>query len=300
MDNQKGFTLGVILAIIGVMLFSVKAVMVKLAYEYHIDSVTLLLFRMLFAFPFYLIIALYNKPQNKKEIKRKDYLWLIFFGFMGYYLASWFDFEGLNYLKAGLERIILFVYPTLVVLLSFIFFKKRITKTQLIAILITYLGVIITFWQEVSVSGEYLFLGAFLIFMSAFTYACYLVGSGWLIPKFGVVTFTAYSMLVSTVCVIIHYTFVGDFNLWNYPKEVYYLGLLMGIFSTLIPSFLISKAIENLGASVVSIFGSLGPVSTITLAYFFLGETINWIQVLGMSIVILGVSFVSKKEKKTK
>lgn len=297
MKKEKSVSIGIAFAILGVVLFSAKAVMVKLAYKYQVDSVTLLLFRMIFAFPFYVIIAFYNKPKLSNNLKQKDYLWLIFFGFIGYYLASWFDFEGLRYLKAGLERIILFIYPTLVVLISLVFFKKKITKTQLLAILITYIGVFITFWQEVSLSAENIALGAFLIFMSALTYASYLVGSGWLIPKFGVITFTAYSMIVSTICVIVHYCFVGNFDFFNYPKQVYFLGIAMAIFSTLIPSFLVSKAIQNLGANVFSIFGSLGPVSTITLAFFFLGETINYIQIIGMCIVIIGVSVVSLGKK---
>ena len=299
MEKEKSLSVGIFFAILGIVLFSAKAVMVKLAYTYNIDSVTLLLFRMMFAFPFYLGIALWNKAKNKNKLKPnpKDYLWLFFFGFIGYYLASWFDFEGLRYLKAGLERIILFVYPTLVVLLSWIFFKKKLTKIQFIAILITYVGVIITFWQEISFAGDKMYLGIFLIFMSALTYASYLVGSGWLIPKFGVMTFTAYSMLVSTFCVVIHYCFVGSFDLWNYPSEVYYLGIAMALVSTLIPSFLVSMAIDRLGASVFSVFGSLGPISTITLAYFFLNEQITNIQVLGMMVVIAGVTIISKKKK---
>ena len=296
MGKDKSITLGITFAIIGIVLFSAKAVMVKLAYTYNIDSVTLLLFRMIFAFPFYLAIALWNKPKLNTQLVSKDYLWLIFFGFIGYYMASWFDFEGLQYLKAGLERIILFVYPTLVVLLSWLFFKKKLSKIQYIAILITYIGVLITFWQEIALAGENMYLGVFLIFMSALTYASYLVGSGWLIPKFGVVNFTAYSMIVSTFCVVVHYSIVGNFDLFNYPKHVYFLGIAMALLSTLIPSFLVSMAIEKLGASTFSIFGSLGPVSTIILAYLFLDEYITLIQVLGMCIVILGVSIVSKKK----
>ena len=181
---------GILFAIIGVVLFSAKAVMVKMAYTYGIDHLTLLLFRMVFAFPFYLLIAFLTKPLHPKELRNKDYLWIVIFGFIGYYLASLFDFMGLQYLKAGLERIILFIYPTLVVLLSWFIFRKRITKLQVLAIVVTYFGVLITFWDEVGASENSILLGVFLIFLSAFTYASYLVGSGWLIPKFGVMQFT--------------------------------------------------------------------------------------------------------------
>lgn len=297
MKKNNFVSIGILLAIIGVVLFSAKAVMVKLAYTYKIDTVSLLFFRMIFALPFYVAIALWKKPKQPDKINSKDYLWILIFGFIGYYLASLFDFEGLQYIKAGLERIILFVYPTIVVLLSWLFFKKKPSKNQFIAILVTYGGVLITFWNEIGIKGEGVYWGAFLIFLSAFTYASYLVGSGWLIPKFGVLPFTAYAMIVSAGCVIIHYCFVGDFKLLDYPLPVYGYGLAMAIFSTLIPSFLVSEAIRRLGASTFSIFGSLGPVSTIVLAYLFLGERISLVQLVGMGIVIIGVVFVSRTKK---
>lgn len=285
---------GILFAIIGVVLFSAKAVMVKMAYSYGIDHLTLLLFRMVFAFPFYLLIALLSKPLYPKEIRTKDYLWIVFFGFIGYYLASLFDFMGLQHVKAGLERIILFIYPTIVVLLSWFIFGKKITKLQILAIIVTYVGVFITFWDEVGVDENTILLGGFLIFLSAFTYASYLVGSGWLIPKFGVLQFTSYAMIVSTICIVVHYLFVNGFRLSSYSKEVYLLGLAMAIFSTLVPSFLVSAAINRLGASTFSIFGSLGPVSTIILAFFFLDETISLVQIFGMLVVIAGVMLVSR------
>ncbi|WP_299534294.1 DMT family transporter [Ulvibacterium sp.] len=289
--------IGILLAILGVVLFSTKAVMVKLAYEYQVDHVTLLLFRMGFALPFYISIAFWKKPLHPKEIRIKDYVWVLFFGFVGYYLASLFDFMGLQYIKAGLERIILFIYPTVVVLLSWLFFKKGITRSQTWAILVTYLGVVITFWDEIQIQGEAAVWGGFLIFLSAITYAAYLVGSGWLIPKFGVLQFTSYAMIASTLCVGVHYAFSGNFELTHYPWQVYALGLAMALFATLIPSFLVSAAIERLGASTFSIFGSLGPISTIVLAYFFLDERISALQIFGMIIVIGGVSLVSVKRK---
>ena len=287
---------GILFAIIGVVLFSAKAVMVKMAYTYGIDHLTLLLFRMVFAFPFYLLIAFLTKPLHPKELRNKDYLWIVIFGFIGYYLASLFDFMGLQYLKAGLERIILFIYPTIVVLLSWFIFRKRITKLQVLAIVVTYFGVLITFWDEVGANENSILLGVFLIFLSAFTYASYLVGSGWLIPKFGVMQFTSYAMIVSTICIVVHYLFINGFNLSSYPNEVYLLGIAMAIFSTLIPSYLVSAAINRLGASAFSIFGSLGPVSTITLAFFFLDETISILQIFGMLVVISGVMLVSRKK----
>ncbi len=275
MNISKTINSGVLIAIVGIVLFSAKAIMVKLAYQYQVSAVHLLLFRMLFSLPFYVLIAFYVKPQNPEKIKRNDYLWIVFFGFIGYYLASYFDFLGLKYIKAGLERIILFVYPTLVIIISKIFLKTTISTKQIIAILITYFGVIITFWGEIQFESEHTILGGFLIFLSALTYASYLVGSGWLIPKFGVVPFTAYAMIVSTVCVIAHYLIGDRTTIFVYSFEVYFLGFLMAVVSTIIPSFLVSLAIKKLGASNFSIIGSIGPISTIILAYIFLNETLS-------------------------
>lgn len=291
-------SIGVIYAILGVLLFSAKAVLVKVAYTYNVDHLTLLLFRMAFALPFYMVVAFRKNKNRNSEISPRDYLWLFAFGFLGYYLASLFDFMGLQYIKAGLERVILFIYPTIVVLLSFVFFKNKISQKQTTAILVTYAGVLLTFWDEIGLEGEAVFKGAFLILLSAITYAAYLVGSGWLIPKFGAAKFTAYAMIVSTICIFVHFLFSGTTGVFDYPKEVYFIGLAMAIFCTLIPSFLVSSAIEKLGANTFSIFGSLGPISTIILAFIFLDERISALQVLGIIIVIFGVSVLSKKRKK--
>lgn len=293
-------TIGILVGILGVVLFSTKAILVKLAYRYEVDTLELLLFRMLFSVPFYLAILWAIQRKERRVPTQRDGLWIILFGFLGYYLASYFDFLGLNYIKAGLERIILFVYPTIVVLLGYLAFREKITRPQAIAIAITYFGVLITFWSEVDLAGNKTLWGGFLVFLSAITYASYLVGSGWLIPKYGVLRFTCYAMIVSTCCVLVHYSLDGDWDLAKFPTPVYGYGLLMAIISTLIPSFLVSESIKRLGASNFSILGSLGPVSTIILAYIFLGEALTYLQLLGMVVVIVGVTYLSLKGKSKK
>ena len=299
MTKNNTFTVGVCLAIVGICMFSAKAVLVKLAYRYEVSSTHLLLFRMLFSLPFYLVIAFIKKPLSTYDRSAKDYAWVVLMGFVGYYLASYFDFVGLQYIKAGLERIILFVYPTLVVLLSWMFLKKKATSSQLWAIALTYLGVCIAFWNEPKFSGEDTALGGFFVFLSALTYAAYLVGSGFLIPKFGVVVFTSYAMIVSCVCVFLHYFITDRGDITVYDEHVYLYGFLMAIFCTIIPSYLVSAAIQKLGASTFAVFGSLGPFSTIFLAFVFLDERLVWLQFLGAMVVILGVYFVGKAKKKT-
>ena len=297
MKSRQTFIYGIVLGIIGIVLFSSKAVMVKLAYQYNIDALSMLLLRMLFAFPFYLAITYFYRNEEKEETQRRDYLWLFFFGFIGYYLASYFDFVGLTYIKASLERIILFIYPTIVLLFNKLFLKKAITSRQKLAIAITYIGIIITFGSEVSISGSNTYLGGFFVLLSAITYASYLVGSGWLIPKFGVMRFTAYAMLISCVCVFIHFGIFSKVDIFNFPWQVYILGLSIAVFATVIPSFLVSISIKLINSSNFAIVAGIGPISTIILAVFFLNERLTPLQILGTSVVILGILLVSKNNK---
>lgn len=288
---------GAIMVFAGAVFFSGKAVLVKIGYSYGASVMSLLNLRMLFALPFFIIMAYMSEKNTSERVSSKDWLSVIFLGVIGYYLASYFDFEGLRYISAGMERIILFTYPTMVVVLSAIFFNLKIQKKQLIALLITYIGIIIAFYGEGEVIGKKTMSGAMLIFASAFTYAMYLVGSGQLIPKIGARRFTAYGMIVSTFAVLIHSSFTNNIQLVTDPK-ILILGFCMAVFCTVIPSVLLAEGIKRIGSSPASIVASVGPVSTIILAAMFLGESITLIQVLGTVLVISGVLLVSKKEEK--
>ena len=295
--NQSTQTFAVLIGVLGVVLFSAKAVMVKMAYQYDIGPVPLLLLRMLFSLPFYAVIAFLKSPAHPDRISRKDYTWVVIFGMMGYFAASYFDFLGLQYIQASLERIILFLYPTIVLLLSRWFLKVKITRVQVGAILVSYLGLIITFWGALGTEGTQVFLGGLLVFLSAITYAGYLVGSGWLIPKFGATVFTSYAMMVSCLCVCLFYALTEDLAaVWGLEVEVYLISVAMAILSTVIPSYLISFAIKGLGAPTFSIIGSLGPISTIVLANIFLDERLTPIQLVGALVVIVGVLLVTRKK----
>ncbi|WP_298556167.1 DMT family transporter [uncultured Algibacter sp.] len=294
MQSKKQFWYGIGIGILGIVLFSSKAVMVKLAYNYKVDVISILLLRMLFSFPFYIVIAyIYRNQESLDKPNSKDYLWLVFFGFVGYYLASYFDFVGLTYIKASLERIILFLYPTIVLLLNKIFLKQPITKIQAGAIGLTYLGIIIAFSNEVAISGQGTYLGGFFILLSAITYASYLVGSGWLIPKFGIMKFTAYAMIISCICVFVHYSLISEINLFSFSWEVYGLGFLIAVFATVIPSFLVSASIKMISSSNFAIVAGVGPISTIILAAIFLNERLTLLQLFGALVVILGILLVS-------
>lgn len=290
--------IGASLVFVGAVLFSGKAVLVKLAYGYQVDPVALLSMRMLFALPFFLAIAIFTgRKAEQVRLSQKDWLAVVALGIVGYYLASLFDFLGLQYISAGLERLILFVYPTLVVVLSAIFYKVKIGKREYRALLLTYLGIFVVFYHDLSLNQSGVVIGALFIFASAFTYAIYLMGSGQLIPKLGSVRFTAYAMIVSSVAVLAHYVLINGVAAWDFPAEVYVLGLIMAVFATIVPAFLLSEGIRLIGSGRASIVGSVGPVSTIVLAYVFLNESITVYQILGTVLVLVGVLSVSAKEK---
>ena len=295
--------LGAALVFSGAVLFSAKAIFVKLAYQYNIDPVSLLTLRMVLSLPFFLAMGFFSGRKQKTEsVKKIEWLQILFLGMVGYYLASLFDFQGLQYISAGLERLILFIYPTLVVLISAVLYKKPIQKFQYLALGMTYIGIFVAFAYDVNVTSQTnVGLGAALVFLSAFTYAVYLIGSGKMIPKVGTIRFTAYAMTFSALAVILHSYFFNGLEIWNFQKEVYIISMLMAIFSTVIPSFLISGGIKMIGSDNASIIGSVGPVSTIILAYIFLGEAITISQITGTLFVLAGVLIISlKKEPRLK
>ena len=293
---------GAIFALMAAICFSTKAVLVKLVYLYDVDVYTALMLRMVFSLPFFIVIAWMNRTEPKAaDLNKKDYYLLVAMGILGYYLSSLFDFIGLKYISTGLERLIVFIYPTIVVIIGAIIFKKKIQRNELFSLLLTYIGVLFVFYHDIwSTSKPNGVLGATFVFMSTITYAAYLVGSEKLIARFGVKRFTCYAMIVSSIAVIIHCLVVNGFASLSYPWEVYALSILMALLSTVLASLLLSQSIEMIGSGKTSIIGSVGPISTITLAYFFLGETITIFEVLGTILVLAGVMTVSAYSKKGK
>ncbi|MFK7951123.1 MAG: DMT family transporter [Saprospiraceae bacterium] len=293
--------LGITLAFLGAILYSTKAVFVKLAYQYDVDAVTLLLLRMLFSLPFYLGIAIYiSRKSSNYKLTRKDYQLLFFLGIIGYYLSSFLDFKGLEYITASLERLILFIYPTIVVLIGYFIFKEKINRSQVIALILAYIGIAIVFIGNVDIENQQnLIIGSLLIVACAVLFAVYMVGSGQILPRLGTWRFTSYALTISSVAVILHYIIenqgIGSFD---YPFPVFGYSLLMATISTVIPTLLISEAIRLIGASNVAIIGSVGPISTITLAWIFLDERLAFIQILGGILVLSGVVFISVSRKK--
>jgi drug/metabolite transporter (DMT)-like permease len=295
---------GFLFTFTGAVLFSTKAIIVKKAFaDIHTDALTLLMLRMLCALPFYLA-SIYFTSQNQQHtpLTKRQWIQLILLGLFGYYLSSWLDFEGLQYVSAGLERLILFLYPTFVVLINTFFFQQKITRTQKMALMLTYTGIGIAYFGELSadMSNPNFFWGSLLIFICAVTYAVYLVGSGKLIPQIGASRFTVYSMLTATACVFIHFALKNNWSvLHEGGSQLWIYSILLAIIATVIPSFLLSAGMKRIGSNNVAIISSIGPVSTIVQAHFVLGEKIFAAQVAGTVLVIAGVLLIGWKARDT-
>ncbi|MBN1952106.1 MAG: DMT family transporter [Bacteroidales bacterium] len=300
-ENVPGKFGAVLLALGGVVLFSAKAVFVKMAYAFETDVVLLLLVRLMIALPVYLLIVVFSfrKWKKKYPLKAIHVLAITGLGLGGYYLASYLDFAGLKYVSASVERIILFVYPTMVVLLTALMNRSRIPGRQIYAIVITYFGMFLIFYQGVGSEQQVnLLLGGALIIGCAFIYALFMIGTERLMPYAGSVQLTSYTMIVSTVSVLCHFLLSDHPPLTGVPVQVFWIGGGMAIFSTVIPSFMIAEAIRRLSASNVAIIGSIGPFSTMLMASVFLGESLTAFQFLGAIIIISGVLLVSFGKKK--
>ena len=215
-------------------------------------------------------------------------LQMIFLGFIGYYLASLLDFIGLQYITAGLERLILFLSPTFVLLFSAVFLKKRILPKQWLALALAYLGVSLVFVQDLSLSGDDVLLGAACVLGSALSYAVYLISSGELLKRIGATRLVAYAMSTSAIYTLIHFFYVFGWEGLQQPSAVYGLSLIHAVFNTVAPTFMIMWSVERIGAPMTSQLGLLGPVSILFLANWFLGEPITSLQIAGTVLVLTG------------
>ncbi|HRI21057.1 MAG TPA: DMT family transporter [Panacibacter sp.] len=287
---------GFIITFLGAVLFSTKAIIVKKAFaDLAVPALTLLAVRMLFSLPFYVAAAVFNS--NKKTnipFTKKEWLYVFITGMLGYYISSLLDFIGLQYVSAGIERLILFLYPTFVLLINAYIFKQQVTKRQQIALFLAYAGIAIAYLGELDIDtgSPNFFFGSLMIFICSVTYSLYIVGSGWLIPKTGASKFTAYAMLSSTFGVLLHFIITSGYKeiQWNADLAVY--GLLLAIVATVIPSFLLSYGTKKIGSNNTAIMTSIGPVSTILQAHWVLGEKIFTEQIAGTLLVVAGVIII--------
>ncbi|PWV61653.1 DMT family transporter [Plasticicumulans acidivorans] len=286
---------GIALVVLSATGFSAKAIFIKLAFRWPVDAVTLLMLRMALALPFFLLAAWWSTRGATQAMTRRDWLAVIALGIAGYYLASLFDFLGLQYISASLERLILFLYPTLVVLIRALL-GHRPSGREWGALALSYAGMALVVAGEGVGAQRELYWGVALVFLSSLSYAVYLVGSGAMIARLGATRFTALALLVSTTGVLLHYALANGVRWPQVAPPVWGLALAMALISTVLPTFLMSAGIRRLGAGRASLIASVGPVLTIAMGAVFLGESILPLQWLGAALVISGVLLVSLKK----
>lgn len=296
-ETSPGYlAVGLLLAVGGVICFSLRPILIKLAYAYVVDPVTLLALRMIFSAPFFVVAALWvRRRDEQRPLAQRDIAAVVVLGLLSYYVASFLDFLGLQYISAGLGRLLQFIYPTVVVLLSALFLGKRATGRDILALALTYFGLALVFWYAVGGEQLNLWLGAALVFASATCYAIYLVAGSEVIARIGSVRFTAYAMCVASVACIVQFFLLRPLSALDLPAAVYGLSIAMAVGSTVIPGFLISEALRRIGANEVAIIGALGPVTAIVLGYLGLDEVMTPLQIVGAAFVLIGVVVISVK-----
>ncbi|UCU93494.1 MULTISPECIES: DMT family transporter [Hydrogenophaga] len=284
---------GLLLASAGSIAFSGKAIIVKLAYRHGVDAVTLIMYRMLFALPLFLALAWWAS-RGKAALTGKDWLGIVGLGFTGYYLASFLDFWGLQYVSASLERLILYLNPTLVLVLGWFIYKRRISGLQALAMAVSYAGVLLVFGHEAGFQGPNAVLGALLVFGSAISYAIYLVYSGELVKRLGSLRLVGLATSVACGLCLLQFVILRPLSAADVAPEVIWLSLLNATLCTFAPVLMVMMAIERIGAGLAAQTGMIGPMSTIAMGVLILDEPFNGWIVAGTLLVLSGVFLVTR------
>ncbi|MDO8372441.1 MAG: DMT family transporter [Polaromonas sp.] len=292
----KSIATGLLLATFGAIAFSGKAIIVKLAYRYGVDAVTLIMYRMLFALPIFAVMAWWAS-RGKAALTRKDWLGVLWLGFTGYYLASFLDFAGLAYISASLERLILYLNPTLVLLLGLVLYRRRITTPQIMGMAISYSGVVLVFGHEITLLGPEAAWGALLVFLSAVSYALYLVYSGEMVKRLGALRLVGLATTVACLCCILQFLLLRPLSAAAVAPEVIWLSVLNATLCTAAPVLMVMMAIERIGASMAAQTGMVGPMSTILMGVLILGEPFTAWVAAGTVLVIAGIFVFSRAGK---
>ena len=297
--ESDGRGVGLLLAVMSAVGFSFKAVLVKLAYPYGVDAVTLLALRMGFALPFFLVLGCTDSRRRPARWTSRDVGQLLALGFFGYYLASILDFAGLQHISASLERIVLFSYPALVVLLSSIVLRKPIRARILVALLLCTAGILLAMSHDLRTFGEAneVTRGVLLVLGASLSYAIYLMGNGEIVVRLGSARVTSTATSVAAVCCLVQFGVTHPLSALALPWQVYALSLAMALFCTVLPAWWVSEAIRRLGASHVSMIGTLGPVITIGLGWAILGDPLGVTQIGGAALVVAGVVTVARDRR---
>ncbi|HMN75402.1 MAG TPA: DMT family transporter [Burkholderiaceae bacterium] len=284
---------GLLLATFGAIAFSGKAIIVKLAYRYDVDAVTLIMYRMLFALPLFVLLAWWS-GRGKPGLTRRDRWTILGLGFSGYYLASFLDFAGLQFVTAGFERLILYLNPTLVLALGVLLFGRRVGARQIAALAVSYVGVALVFWHEIGAVGSNVVLGAGLVFASAVSYAVYLVYSGEEVKRLGALRLTGWATGVACVLCIAQFFLLRPLAALAVAPQVIWLSILNATLCTFAPVLMMMMAIERIGATMAAQTGMIGPLSTIAMGVLILGEPFTvWIAA-GTVLVLAGIWLLAR------
>ena len=284
---------GLVLALVGAVLFSGKAIIVKLAYRHGVDAVTLIMYRMLFSLPLFLALAWWA-GRGQPALTARDWRVVAGLGFCGYYLASMLDFVGLQYVSASLERLILYLNPTLVLALSVLLYRKAVTRRQLLALAVSYCGVLLVFGHEMEFKGSHTLWGALLVFGSALSYAVYLVHSGQEVQRLGSLRLTGLATSVASVLCIVQFLLLRPLQAALVPEPVLWLSVVNALACTFAPVLMVMMAVERIGATLAAQTGMVGPLSTLALGVLILGEPLNaWIGA-GTLLVLTGVWLLAR------
>ena len=288
---------GIAFAVIGVLAFSVRPILIKLSYAAHpVSPSTLLFLRMMLSLPFFLAIGWWLRRQ-KPRLAARDWASVGLLGFLGYYGASFLDFIGLQYVGAGVGRLILFLFPTLVLLLSFVFLHKKPSLRELVALVMSYAGIalVVSTQAAPSAEGRLFLFGALLIFGGALLYAVYLVASSQVVKRVGSMRFTAFSMAISSIPAVVQFVLLEPATALDLPTPVWVYAGVLATVSTVLPVFLQAEALKRIGANHFALVGAVGPVSVAVTSAVGLDEPFTWVQGLGALLVISGVLLVSAK-----
>jgi len=288
-DRTPGLATGLLLAAAGSIAFSGKAIIVKLAYRHGVDPVTLIMLRMLFALPIFAAMAWWAS-RGKSPLSRSDWLGVAGLGVTGYYLASFLDFAGLQYISASLERLILYLNPTLVLLLGWLIYRKRFTRMQAGGMAISYAGVLLVFSREIDTVGPHAALGATLVFGSAISYALYLLYSGQLVQRLGSLRLVGLATTVACLCCIVQFLLLKPVGTaFAVAPQVVWLSVLNATLCTAVPVLLVMMAIERIGPALAAQTGMIGPLSTIAMGALLLDEPFTAWLAAGTTLVIAGI-----------
>ncbi len=277
------------------MAFSGKAIIVKLAYRHNVDAVTLIMFRMLFALPIFALMAWWAS-RGRQALTRKDWLGVCGLGFTGYYLSSMLDFAGLVYVSASLERLILYLNPTIVAVLGLILYQRKVTLRQIVGTAVSYAGVVLVFGHELSVQGSHTAWGALLVFLSAIMYSVYLVYSGELVRRLGALRLVGLATSVACVCCLLQFAILRPLSAAIVAPEVIWLSVINATLCTAVPVLMVMMGVERIGASLAAQTGMVGPLSTIAMGTVFLGEPFTPLVAAGTLLVLTGIFVVTRKQ----